>query len=232
MGRSGRRRRLRSRPRKNKLRAAEHYLATEQDLQHDGFSNHGRLDLRRDQVNLARDMVTIEQNKLAELDAIDPNVEVKLAQLQLERSQAQLQRAAREREEMVLKAPVGGTVLRLYAQEGDLAGPTAPKPAVCLVPVGDWIVRSEVAQEFADRLREGLPVQVEDEASGAVLARGKIAQVADCFLPRRQLSLEPTNTNTGVVVEAVVALDERHAALRLGQRVRVRVLAQRSAGHA
>ena len=127
---------------------------------------------------------------------------------------------------MVLKAPAAGTVVRLYVQEGDLAAPTAPKPAVCLVPVGEWIVRTEVAQEFADRVRAGLAVQVEDEASGAVLARGRIAQVADGFLPRRQLSLEPTGVNTGLVVEAIVALDDSHATLRLGQRVRVRVLAQ------
>jgi multidrug resistance efflux pump len=208
-----------------KLCAAEHYLQIEQELQQDRSSNLGRINLRRDQVNLARAAVTIEQNKLAELDAVDPEVDVKLAQLQLARNQAQLRRAAREREEMVLKAAVAGTVMRLCAQEGDLAGPTAPKPAVCLVPVGEWIVRSEVAQEFAGRVRQGLAVQIEDEASSDVLARGTIAQVADCFLPRRQLSLEPTGINTGLVVEAIVAINEAHATLRLGQRVRVRVLA-------
>lgn len=216
----------------NKLRTAEDYLTVEQDLNKDGFSNKGRLDLARDQVNQAKDLVTIEQSKLAELNAVEPDVDARLAQLQLDRSQAQLRRAAQQREEMVLKAPVAGTVLRLYAQEGDLAGPTSPRPAVCLAPAGDWIVRSEVAQEFADRVREGLVVQVEDEASGVTLARGTIAQVADCFLPRRQLSLDPTSINTGLALECTITLDAGHAPLRLGQRVRVRVLADRAADQA
>lgn len=216
----------------NKLQAAENYLTVEQDLQKDGFSNKSRLDLARDQVNETRDLVTVGQHKLAEVNAIDPDLATRLAQVQLERSQAQLRRAVREREEMVLKAPVAGTVLRLYAQEGDLAGPTAPKPAACLVPVGAWIVRCEVAQEFADRVRDGLAVQVEDEASGAVLAGGSVAQVANSFLPRRQLSLEPTSNNTGLILEVMIALDEEHAPLRLGQRVRVRVLAEVTAAHA
>ena len=129
---------------------------------------------------------------------------------------------------MVLKAPVAGMVLRVYAQEGDLAGPTAPRPAAVLAPVGEWIVRSEVPQEFAGRVREGLAVRVEDEASGAALSRGVMAHVADYFLPRRQLSLEPTSVNTGLVLECVITLVKGDPALRLGQRVRVRILADSS----
>ncbi len=126
---------------------------------------------------------------------------------------------------MLLKAPVAGTILRVGAQEGDLVSPTSPRPAVWLAPTGAWIVRSEVAQEFAGRVREGLAVQVEDEASAAVLARGTIAEVADCFLPRRQLSADPTGINTGLVLECVIALEPGHTQLQLGQRVRVRILA-------
>jgi HlyD family secretion protein len=213
-----------------KMQAAQHFLTVKQDLLKDGFSNDGQLKLARDQVNEAEMLVALEQNKLAELNALDPGLEAKLAQLQLDRSKAQLRRAVQEREEMLLKAPAGGTVLRLYAQEGDLAGPTAPRPAVCLAPAGEWIIRSEVSQEFAGRVREGLVAQVEDEASGAVIGRGTIAQAADWFLPRRQLSLDPTSINTGLALECVLALDEGHAPLRLGQRVRVRVLADEAAG--
>src|SRR5262249_16890182 len=128
------------------------------------------------------------------------------------------------------RAPVDGLVLRVQAQEGDLAGPTAPRPAVWLAPAGAWIVRAEVSQEFAGRVREGLGVQVEDEAGASVLARGRVAEVSDWFLPRRQISPLPTGVNTGLTLECVIELQEGHAPLRLGLRVRVRVLADQPAG--
>jgi hypothetical protein len=120
-------------------------------------------------------------------------------------------------------------VLRVQAQDGDLTGPTAPRPAVVLTPAGDWIVRAEVSQEFADRVRKGLVVQVEDETSAAVVGDGRIAEVSNSFLPRRQVSAAPTAVNTGVTLDCVIELREGHAPVRLAQRVRVRVLADQPA---
>jgi multidrug resistance efflux pump len=175
-------------------------------------------------VSEAEVLVTIEQNKLTELNAVEPGLEAKLAQLQLSRSQAQLERARQERAEYLLKAPLSGLVLRVQAQKGELVGPTSPQPALWLAPAGAWIVRAEVAQEFAGRVQEALDVQVEDEASAVVLARGRTAEVSDWFLPRRQFDARPTGINTGLSLECVIDLQEGHAPLRLGQRVRVRIL--------
>jgi hypothetical protein len=74
-------------------------------------------------------------------------------------------------------------------------------------------------------VHEGLDVQVEDEASAGLLARGKVADVPDWFLPRRQFSAQPTSINTGLALECVIDLGEQHGQLRLGQRVRIRILA-------
>jgi HlyD family secretion protein len=187
-------------------------------------------DVARAQLDEARALVQAEQSRLGELRAVDPELEVKLAQLQVERSQAQLDRARQEREQHLLQAPVGGLVLRVQTQEGDLAGPSSPRPAVWLAPAGAWIVRAEVPQEFAERLQDGLAAQVEDEASTALLARGRVEQVADWFLPRRQFSALPTSINTGLTLECLIGLHEQHAPLRLGQRVRVRILADQPGG--
>jgi len=113
----------------------------------------------------------------------------------------------------------------VQAQEGDLVAPTSPRPAVWLAPAGVWIVRAEISQEFAGRVQAGLDVQVEDEASAGLLAKGRIADVSEWFLPRRQFSALPTSINTGLTLEFVVDLPDEHAQLRLGQRVRVRILA-------
>jgi hypothetical protein len=66
---------------------------------------------------------------------------------------------------------------------------------------------------------------VEDEASARFLAEGKIAEVSDWFLPRRQFNALPTGINTGLTLECVIELQAGHAEMRLGQRVRVRILA-------
>jgi hypothetical protein len=87
-----------------------------------------------------------------------------------------------------------------------------------------------VSQEFAGRVRQGLVVHVEDEDGAGVLAEGRIADVSNWFLPRRQLSTHPTGVNTGLTLECVIDLREEHGLLRLGQRVRVRVLADQQAG--
>jgi multidrug resistance efflux pump len=214
----------------NKVLAAEHSLAVKEDLFKKGFSNQYEVGVGRAQRDEAKALVKAEQNKLAELKALDPQLEVKLAQLQLKRSQTQQQRARQDREEYVLKAPVDGLVLRVQVQKGDLVSPTSPRPAVWLASQGTWIVRAEVSQEFAGRVQEGLAVQVEDEASAGLLARGRIAEVSNWFLPRRQLSTQPTSINTGLTLECVIELEAGHAPLRLGQRVRVRVLADQPAG--
>jgi multidrug resistance efflux pump len=209
--------------------AAQHLLTIEEQLHEQGYSSKDRLGATRAQLDAANALVEVERYRVTEINAVDPELEVKLAQLQLSRSQARLERARQEREEYLLRAPVNGLVLRVQAQEGDLLGPTSPRPAVWLAPEGAWIVRAEVSQEFAGRVRENLDVQVEDEAGGGVLARGKVAEVSDWFLPRRQHSLLPTAVNTGQTLECVVELREGQAQLRLGQHVRVRILADQPA---
>jgi multidrug resistance efflux pump len=217
---------------RNKVLAAQHTLDRKQELLGKQLINKVEVEVGRDLLNEALALKKAEQNKLAELESVDPHLEVKLAGVQLERCRSQRELARQEREEHVLKAPVEGLILRVQAQKGDLMSPTSPRPAVWLAPRGAWIVRAEVSQEFADRVREGLAVQVEDESSGSELARGTITEISDWFLPRRHFSLQPTSSNTGLTLECLVHLDKGHTHLRLGQRVRVRVLADQPASQA
>jgi multidrug resistance efflux pump len=211
----------------SKVLAAQYALTRREELFKKELTNRLETDVGRAQLDEARALVKVEQNRLAELKAVDPEREVRLAQIQLNRSQAQLELARNERAEYRLHAPTDGLVARVETREGDLVGPTSPRPSVWLVPAGAWIVRAEVSQEFAGSVCEGQAAQVEDEASGRLLAKGKIAELSDWFLPRRQLAAQPTSINTGLTLECVIDLEEEHDQLRLGQRVRVRILADR-----
>jgi multidrug resistance efflux pump len=215
----------------SKALAGQYALARREDLMKYEMANQLEVQSGRAQLDQAKALVKVEQNRLDELKAVDPGLEVQLAQLQLDLSQKQLERVRDERAEYRLLAPTHGLVARVQAQEGDLIGPTSPRPAVWLVPAGGWIVRVEVSQEFAGQVRNGQAALVEDEASGRVLARGTIGEVSNWFLPRRQFSAQPTSINTGVTLECVVNLDDDHGQLRLGERVRVRILADPAAGN-
>jgi multidrug resistance efflux pump len=208
----------------SKVLAAKHALAHKEELVRKHLLAPLEADMGRDLLSEAKALVKVEQNRLTELKAADPELAVELARLRLHRRQAQLEAARHEREQYLLRAPVDGLVLRVQAQEGDLVGPTSPRPAVWIVPAGAWVVRAEVPQEFAGSAEVGLDVEVEDEARACLLARGRIGEVSDWFLPRRQLSALPTGINTGLTLECVIDLQEGHAAVRLGQRVRVRIL--------
>jgi hypothetical protein len=213
----------------SKVLAAQHALARQEDWLKKDLLSQTQTDIGRAELNEARALAKAAENRLVELKAVDPELEVKLTQLQLNRSQTLLEQAHEERKEHLLQAPVSGLVLRVQAQEGDLVGPTSPRPAVWLAPGDGWIIRAEVAQEFAGRVQEGQDVQVEDEASTSLLAKGRIAAVSDWFLPRRQFSALPTSVNTGLTLECAIDLQEGHGQLRLGQRVRVRILADQPA---
>jgi multidrug resistance efflux pump len=214
----------------SKVLAAQYALTRGEELFKKELTNRLETDVGRAQLDAARAWVKVEQNRLAELKAVDPEREVRLAQIQLNRSQAQLELARNDRAEYRLHAPTDALVARVETREGDLIGPTSPRPAVWLVPAGAWIVRAEVSQEFAGQVSEGQAAQVEDEASGRLLAQGRIAELSNWFLPRRQLGALPTSINTGLTLECVIDLDEGHGQLRLGQRVRVRILADHAAG--
>jgi multidrug resistance efflux pump len=211
---------------RSKVEAAQCTLARKEELVKLDVVNHAEVDVSRAQLDEAKALVSAEQNRLWELDAVNPETEVRLAQVQLDRSHAEIERPTEERRQYQLRSPVDGVVLRMDAQEGDLLAPTSPRAALWLAPKGERIVRAEVPQEFAAQVRAGLPAQVEDEASGTLLARGNIRTVSDWILPRRQFGASPTSVNTGQTLECVISLQDQHGRLRLGQRVRVRVLAE------
>jgi multidrug resistance efflux pump len=216
----------------NKVAAAQFALDRKQELVDKEFINRVEVEVAQAQLNEARALVKAEQSRLAELGALNPETEVKLARLEQSRSRTQLEESQQDRREYLLRAPVEGQVLRMQVEQGDLIGPTSPRPAVLLAPKGPWIVRAEVSQEFASLVEEGAVAEVEDEAALGVLAKGTVSETSDVFLPRRQLSDLPNAVITGVAMECVIELQGEHKPLRVGQRVRVRIFDKPHAGTA
>src|SRR5262249_4809159 len=68
---------------------------------------------------------------------------------------------------------------------------TSAAPAVLFAADGPQVVRAEVEQEFARRIKEGQPAVVQDEADATLTWRGRVERVASWDSERRMVLREP-----------------------------------------
>lgn len=172
------------------------------------------------------ELVKVEQAKLKELKLSDPNITVQRAEAEVAARQARLDQAQQVLDEYELKAPpVEGTILRLQVSKGDVIGPQAKQPPIIFCPTGARVVRAEIAQEFASRIKVGDPVEVNDDVKGSGKWTGKVSRISDWYTHRRSFILEPLEFNDVRTLECLVTLDNDKG-LRIGQRVRVKIPAE------
>jgi len=117
-----------------------------------------------------------------------------------------------------LTAPIDGVVLQIQAAKGEMAGPS-PRPAIRLCPNTPRIVRVEVEQEYAGRVKEGMSVVVLDDIKVSGQWTGKVRLVGDFVVPKR--NPEPLAFNDRRTIEALVDLEPGQRPLKIGQTVRV-----------
>jgi multidrug resistance efflux pump len=163
-----------------------------------------------------------EQSKLAAVEALKPSIAEELANKDVAAKQALLRKAEYALKECTVRAPFAGTPLRILTSVGETLGPNPRQPAMYFCSNGPRIVRAEIEQEFADRVKAGMAATVQDDATGAGEWRGKVQRVSDWYSQRRSILLEPLQFNDVRTLECIVTLDANQAGtLRIGQRVRV-----------
>jgi multidrug resistance efflux pump len=167
-----------------------------------------------------------EKSKLSSLELLDPAEDVLRAEQNLRAKKAGLEKARQALSEYKVVAPVGGRVLRVLVSRGDVIGPQSRQAAMLFCPDKPRIIRAEVEQEFAGRVRVGQPVKVHDDTtprSGEVW-KGKVARVADWYMQRRTILPDATPFYDVRTLECVIELESGQPPLRIGQRVRVTLL--------
>jgi multidrug resistance efflux pump len=200
--------------RKAKLRAAEIGVKVDTDL----------IKATEVSVGRAKELVKAEEEKLAELKLYDPKLDISRAEADLAAKKAQLGQADFALKHCTLVAPSDGTVLRVHVNVGEVFGPTSPRPAIEFLPKGSLIVRAEILQEWAPRVKMGQEVTIVDDTFQGPSWKGRIEFLAPWFTQRRGLVVEPFMYNDVRYMECLVkVLDEGSYPLRVGQRVRVRI---------
>ena len=179
------------------------------------------------QIGALEELEAGENAGLADLRSTRPDLAAQVAAAEAKRdaAKADLALAQKARADCVLRSPAAGTILRLQATVGGLAAPGTPLPPVVFAPAGPYVVRAEVDQEAVPGVAEGLPVEIRDEnrPEGAAW-RGTVKHLAGWVAQKRAAVLEPGELSDVRTVECVVAVEPGGEPLRIGQRMRVRIL--------
>jgi HlyD family secretion protein len=176
-------------------------------------------------VEMLKSLVNVEEGKLHELTLIDPTVDLNRAQADLAAKEAQLEQAELGLIECDILAPTAGTLLRTLVHVGETLGSNPKMPALQFAQEGPKIIRAEVQQEWASRVRVGQKVSIEDDTSVGSQSpwAGKVKLLSQWFTPKRHPVVEPFMFNDVRTLECIIEIADQNAPLRIGQRVRVKI---------
>jgi len=167
--------------------------------------------------------VAAAQLKLQEMLLVNPEIDVTRAERAVHIKELIYKKAKLALDECVLRAPEDGTVLRVLTQVGETLGAQPKVPALEFCPKGPRIIRAEVLQEWAGRVKEGEAAVIEDDTRGGICWHGKVKHVSDWYTHRRSMLQEPFQYNDVRTLECIVSVDPGGPPLRIGQRVRVTI---------
>jgi multidrug resistance efflux pump len=150
------------------------------------------------------------------------------AKLDVQANAAQLQKAKLVVRQCEVHAPCAGKVLRSGVSVGEVLGPSPKQPILWFCPDGERIVRAEVEQEFATRVKKGQKVTIEADtlSKDPLTATGTVRSISDWAATRRSTVQEPMQFNDVRTIEVVIALDgeAKEISSRIGLRVRVKAV--------
>jgi multidrug resistance efflux pump len=204
-----------------RLASARQVCDSKADLFAKQLLKHTELDVARHQVKEAEAVLQAEQQKLTELKLHDAATDICRAEEDVKARQARLGQALEALRECELRAPTDGKVLRILVGPGEMLGTRPGQAAILFCPNGPRIIRAEVEQEFASRVKVGQQAVIRDDGNDPTVWHGRVASLSDWYTHRRSILQEPLQTNDVRTLECLITLGPDQAPMRIGQRVRV-----------
>jgi multidrug resistance efflux pump len=175
----------------------------------------------RDEVKALEQLTRVEREKLAELKTVDPALAVRKARTEVSLAKTRRDQARHQLDECTLKASSAGTVQRIAVGAGDIVSGNPAQSIVRFCPDETPLIRAEVNQEFADRVKVGQTAVIRDDTRSGTSWRGKVERVADWYEQRRPTSQDPSAFTDVRTVECLITIEPGQPPLRIGQRMRV-----------
>lgn len=146
---------------------------------------------------------------------------VQLYRDQVALAQAELDLARKLLDNTYVHAPIAGTVIQRYLQEGE--GVTPEIPILDIADLDKIWINAEVDETDIGKIHVGDTVEVTSEAYANTVFHGHIHQIAD-YVGVRKITPGNPAVNLGLkVVQVKIALDEK-TPLKLGLTVDVKIL--------
>jgi len=169
--------------------------------------------------------IDAEESKLEELNLTNPEIDIHRAKADVAAKQARSAQAELALKECSLVAPSDGLVLRVQVGPGEVLGQNPKNPPVQFLPEGKRVIRGEVLQEWAGLVAVGQKAVIEDDTYQGPQWQGKVVRLSEWFAPRRNPIIEPFMVNDVRTLEALIEVtSSMQHPLRIGQRVRIRIL--------
>ncbi len=167
-------------------------------------------------------LVRVEERKLDKLKNVDFTPDLRRARADIEAKRAVVDRAKVALSECDLYAPGDGEILRRSVTVGEVLGREPRQPALQFCPNAPRLIRAEVQQEWASKVKVGQPCLIEDDTRAGLKWTGRVESKSGWYTPRRSKLMEPFQYNDVRTLECLVSVDPgQDARLRIGQRVRV-----------
>ena len=137
---------------------------------------------------------------------------------------ARARRAAAEHEiaQRTVRAPSDGVIVRRLARAGDGVSTLNVTTLFWLAPSTPPIVRAEIEESFADRVRPGMAAEIAAESDESRVFPARVVRVGRAFGPRRVTVHDPRDRADVRVLEVILGAGDVPPDVPLGQRVIVR----------
>jgi HlyD family secretion protein len=213
---------------KAEKQAAEHQASKVKGLADKQFANDSDLKAAEAQVKKASALLEAEEKKLELLKELGPEEtqdKIERANLNITLKNSLLEQAKLALKEFSILAPADGSVLRVHTGVGESLGSNPKAAAIEFCPDLPRILRAEVLQEWAENLKIGQEVLIEDDTSSSSQWKGKLVRISDWYTSKRSIIQEPFQFNDVRTLECIIHVTEEPQGkkLKIGQRMRVMI---------
>lgn len=206
---------------------AEQQWRRQRELRAQGMVSPAALDERERVLRMAEAQAEETRQRKLLLEAGARPETVRLHRDQVALAQAGLEHARQLLDKTLLRAPIAGTVIKRYLDEGE--GVTPEIPILAIADLKRVWINAEVDETDIGRVTVGDAVEVRSDAWRGTTWHGRVIQIADYAGERRVRPNDPA-VNLGMKVVQVKIELEGETPLRLGMTVDVRIAGAGSMG--
>jgi HlyD family secretion protein len=127
---------------------------------------------------------------------------------QLQVARSDLRSSIAELQKLIVRAPIGSTVLQVNAKVGELATPSSTQPLILLGDLSKLRVRAELDEQDVGKIKQGDKAVVRAAAFPGREFSGAVATIAPIVVPGRISPPGSRNLTDVSVTEVVVDLDD------------------------